>query len=53
MVAYLKDLQLKDWTFFYETEIKDLPFEFKWATEAEAAEQQERWPDGVAWNLVL
>ena len=53
VVAYLKDMQLKYWTFFYETDIKDLPFEFTWASEAEAAEQRDQRPDGVAWNWAL
>ena len=31
VVAHLKDLRLPNWTFFYETEIRDLPFQFNWA----------------------
>ena len=53
VVASLKDLNLANWTFFYETEIKDLPFKFDWTSPAEERRQMARRPDGVAWNPVL
>lgn len=49
-VAALKDLRLPQWKIFYETELRDLPFRFKWASPGEEQEQAERRPDGVAWN---
>ena len=49
-IAALKDLKLKGWTFLYETKIKDLPFQFAWSTEEERRQQQDRRPDGVAYN---
>ena len=53
VVAHLKDLRLANWEFFYETELKNLPFKFKWASEREELKQAQRRPDGVAWNPVL
>ena len=53
MVLHLKDLRLPNWTFFYETEIQHLPFQFNWASKLEEAKQMQRRPDGVAWNPVL
>ena len=53
VVASLKDQRLANWTFFYETEIRDLPFQFKWASKFDERKQMERRPDGVAWNPVL
>jgi hypothetical protein len=53
VVAHLKDLRLPNWTFYYETELRDLPFKFKWASELEERKQSQRRPDGVAWNPVL
>lgn len=53
VVASLKDLNLANWTFFYETEIKDLPFKFDWTSPAEERQQMTRRPDGVVWNPVL
>ena len=49
-VAAMKDLRLQGWTFHYETTLKNLPFEFAWASPGEKAEQQDRRPDGVAYN---
>lgn len=51
-MAALKDTNKKGWVFFYETELRHLPFKFAWASEAEAREQEERRPDGVAWNAL-
>ena len=48
----MKDLQLPGWFFYYETTIKNLPFKFTWASPGEEAEQQDRRPDGVAYNEV-
>ena len=53
VMAHLKDLALPNWTFYYETELQDLPFEMKWASRAEEEEQAARRPDGVAWNPIL
>ena len=53
VMAYLKDLSLPNWTFYYETELQDLPFQFKWSSRAEEEEQAARRPDGVAWNPIL
>ena len=49
----MKDLRLPNWRLYYETELKDLPFKFRWASELEKQEQESRRPDGVAWNPVL
>ena len=53
VVAHLKDLRLPNWTFFYETEMRNLPFQFNWASNREEEKQSKRRPDGVAWNPVL
>ena len=52
-VAALKDIRLPQWKIFYETELQNLPFRFKWASPGEAQEQAARRPDGVAWNELL
>lgn len=49
-VAALKDIRLPGWKFYYETTMKDLPFEFAWSSLDEEVEQQDRRPDGVAYN---
>ena len=51
-VSALKDLRLSGWEFCYEQMIKDLPFRFKWASDGEAREQEDRRPDGVAWHPI-
>jgi hypothetical protein len=51
-VAALKDMRLPNWKIFYETALSALPFKFKWANEVEEERQQDRRPDGVAWNEV-
>ena len=52
-VAALKDLRLTNWTFYYETSLDKLPFNFAWASEEEQQREQDRRPDGVAWNPIL
>ena len=52
-VAALKDLRLPQWKIFYETELQNLPFRFKWASPWEEQEQAARRPDGVAWNETM
>ena len=49
-MASLKDLKLPGWRFYYEQQLKELPFKFAWASREEELEQQARRPDGVAWN---
>lgn len=49
-IAALKDLQPRDWEFFYETPFDQLPFPLQWQDAQEEAREHSRRPDCVAYN---
>ena len=51
-ISALRELNPQGWQFWYETPFEQLPFEFEWESEEEAATEHRRRPDGVAWHAV-
>jgi hypothetical protein len=49
-ISALKDLQPRDWEFFYETPFNQLPFPLQWQDAQEEAREHHRRPDCVAYN---
>ena len=50
IISALRGFNPKGWTFWYETSFRNLPFTFEWRSETEESEEQDRRPDGVAFN---
>lgn len=50
VVITLKEIKPAGWQILYETDFKDMPFPIEWASPQEAAVQQKRRPDAVAWD---
>ena len=50
VVGALRDLNLKDWVFKYETPFSDLPFSFDWTSDEEGLEEMDRRPDCTAYS---
>eukprot|EP00961_Rhodomonas_salina_P215359 2908711-Rhodomonas_salina.1 len=48
----IKDLHLKHWQIYYETPLQSLPVPFSWLDEAERTKEEDRQPDGVAFNTL-
>ena len=52
VISSLREHNPKGWKFWYETPFSQLPFTFEWESAEEEAEQQNRRPDGVAYNEI-
>jgi ribonuclease HI len=52
IISELREQKPSGWTFWYETPLSLLPWQFAWANPLEARKQKDRRPDGVAFHAV-
>ena len=52
IISELREQKPSGWTFWYETPLSSLPWQFAWANPLEARKQRDRRPDGVAFHSV-
>ena len=50
VISELREQKPSGWTFWYETSLTSLPWQFAWASPLEARKQRDRRPDGVAFH---